>query len=298
MDLDPRRLSVLAAIARRGSLAGAAAALHVTPSAVSQQLAQLERAVGRPLVDRSGRRAALTAAGRILAGRAEAIERELAEAEREMTALSGRAAGRVRVAAFSTVIRHLLIPAMAVLAADHPGVVCVIAETEGAAALRELRLGELDLIITERDASLGLESRRQVTVVPLCTDPYRVVTPASWPVPRGFGDLAARPWVAGPPSSAAGHALERLARDRGFTPRRAHVCIDYPATLALVAAGLGATIAPELALRDADRAAVRVTDLTGAGARRLDALVTAGRADRPAVEALLAALKQVIGPAG
>ncbi|MFB9407188.1 LysR family transcriptional regulator [Dactylosporangium matsuzakiense] len=99
MDLDPRRLAVLAAIARRGTLAGAAAALHVTPSAVSQQLAALEHSVGRPLVDRSGRRAVLTAAGRLLAGRAEAIARELLEAERELAALSGRAAGQVRVAA-------------------------------------------------------------------------------------------------------------------------------------------------------------------------------------------------------
>src|SRR5260370_700198 len=90
MDLDPRRLAVLAAIARRGTLAGAAAALHVTPSAVSQQLAQLEHAVGRPLVDRTGRRAVLTAAGRLLAAPAEAIAHELAEAERELAAMSGR----------------------------------------------------------------------------------------------------------------------------------------------------------------------------------------------------------------
>src|SRR5258705_10832109 len=96
MDLDPRKLAVLAAIARRGTLAGAAAALHVTPSAGSQQLAQLEHSVGRPLVDRSGRRAVLTAAGRLLAARAEAIARELAQAQPELAAMSGaaRAPGR------------------------------------------------------------------------------------------------------------------------------------------------------------------------------------------------------------
>ncbi|UWP84895.1 LysR family transcriptional regulator [Dactylosporangium fulvum] len=293
MDLEPRRLSVLAAIARRGTLAGAAAALHVTPSAVSQALAQLEHTVGRPLVDRSGRRAVLTAAGRMLAARAEAIERELAEAERELAAMSGRAAGRVRVAAFSTVIRHLLIPAMARLAVDHPDVVCSITELEGASALRELRLGGLDLTITERDASLGLESRRRVSVVPLGEDPYRVVVPVDWPPVHGYGDLADRPWIAGPPSSTTGQVLERLGRERGFTPRRVHACVDYPAVFALVAAGQGATIAPDLALRGVDRTQVRVTDLPGAGARRLDALVTAGRAELPAVEALLAALRAV-----
>lgn len=293
MNLDPRRLVVLAAIARRGTLAGAAAALHVTPSAVSQQLAQLEHTVGRPLVDRSGRRAVLTAAGRVLAARAEAIERELVEAERELAAMSGRAAGRVRVAAFPTVIRHLLIPAMVRLARDHPDVTCSITELEGAPALRELRLGGLDLTITERDAGLGVESRRQVSVVPLGEDPYRVVVPAGWPPVHGYADLADRPWIAGPPSSTTGQVLERLGRARGFTPRRVHACIDYPAVLALVAAGHGATIAPDLALRGVDRDEVRVTDLPGAGARRLDALVTAGRAALPAVEALLTALRAV-----
>ncbi|MFF5231328.1 LysR family transcriptional regulator [Dactylosporangium sp. NPDC000521] len=290
MNLDPRRLAVLAAIARRGTLAGAAAALHVTPSAVSQQLAQLEHTVGRPLVDRSGRRAVLTAAGRVLAVRAEAIERELAEAERELVAMSGHAAGLVRVGAFATVIRHLLIPAMARLARDHPDVTCSITELDGPPALRELRLGGLDVTITERDASLGLESRRQVSVVPLGEDPYRVVVPAGWPPVLSYADLADRPWIAGPPTSTTGQVLDRLGRERGFTPRRVHACVDYPVVLALVAAGHGATIAPDLALRDALAAGVRVTDLPVAGARRLDALVTAGRAALPAVTALLSVL--------
>ncbi|MGI5177448.1 LysR family transcriptional regulator [Dactylosporangium sp. CA-152071] len=290
MNLDPRRLAVLAAIARRGTLAGAATALHVTPSAVSQQLAQLEHTVGRPLVDRSGRRAVLTAAGRVLAVRAEAIERELAEAERELVAMSGRAAGLVRVGAFATVIRHLLIPAMARLARDHPDVTCSITELDGPPALRELRLGGLDVTITERDASLGLESRRQVSVVPLGEDPYRVVVPAGWPPVLSYGDLADCPWIAGPPTSTTGQVLDRLGRERGFTPRRVHACVDYPVVLALVAAGHGATIVPDLALRDALAAGVRVTDLPVAGARRLDALVTAGRAALPAVTALLSVL--------
>jgi molybdate transport repressor ModE-like protein len=290
LNLDPRRLAVLAAIARRGTLAGAAAALHVTPSAVSQQLAQLEHTVGRPLVDRSGRRAVLTAAGRVLAARADAIAHELAEAERELAAMAGRAAGLVRVGAFATVIRHLLIPALDVLARDHPDVTCSITELDGPPALRELRLGGLDVTITERDASLGLESRRQVDVIPLFEDPYRVVVPADWPPVHSYGDLADRPWVAGPPSSTTGQVLDRLGRERGFTPRRVHACVDYPVVLALVAAGQGATIAPDLALRGVSGAGVRVTDLPVAGARRLDALVTAGRTALPAVSALLSVL--------
>ncbi|GAA3302854.1 LysR family transcriptional regulator [Dactylosporangium vinaceum] len=293
MDLDPRRLAVLAAIARRGTLAGAAAALHVTPSAVSQQLAALEHSVGRPLVDRSGRRAVLTAAGRLLAGRAEAIARELLEAERELAALSGRAAGQVRVAAFPTVIRHLLVPAMALLAADFPDVVCSITELEGAPALRELRLGGIDVTITERDAGSRSTAPRSVTVVPLCDDPYRVVVPVGWPPVHSYADLADRPWVAGSANSTTGQILDRVGRERGLTPRRVHECLDYPTVLALVAAGHGATIVPDLALRGVDRDEITVTTLPVAGARRLDAHVTAGRARLPAVEALLTCLRAV-----
>ncbi|MER7272821.1 LysR substrate-binding domain-containing protein [Dactylosporangium sp. NPDC000244] len=293
MDLDPRRLAVLAAIARRGTLAGAAAALHVTPSAVSQQLAQLEHSVGRPLVDRSGRRAVLTAAGRVLAGRAEAIARELAEAERELAAMSGRAAGLVRVAAFATVIRHLLVPAMALLAEDFPDVVCAITELEGGPALRELRLGGIDLTITERDAVLGLETHRRLTVIPLCEDQYRVVVPVGWPPVHSYADLVDRPWVAGSPSSTTGQILDRVCREQGFAPRRVHECLDYPTVLALVAAGHGATIVPDLALRGVSRDEITVTSLPGAGARRLDAHVTAARAQLPAVEALLSCLRTV-----
>lgn len=291
-DLDPRRLAALAAIGRCGSLAGAAAALHVTPSAISQQLAHLERTTGLALVDRSARGAALTAAGRALAACAEAIARELAAAERDLAALSGRATGRVRVAAFPTVIRFLLVPALERLAAEHPDVTATIEEAEGEPALRRLRHGDLDLVIAERDASLGVEvgrPRRQVTVAPLHTDPYRVTVPAAWPEPAGYADLADRPWIAGTPATAAGQVLERLAREHGFVPRRAHLCVDYPTTLTLVGAGLGAALVPALALRD-QNPGVRVSALSGAGARRLDALVTGAS---PAVDALLAALRAV-----
>jgi DNA-binding transcriptional LysR family regulator len=116
--------------------------------------------------------------------------------------------------------------------------------------------------------------------------------PAHWPEPGGYADLADRPWIAGHPQAAAGQVLERLAREYGFTPRRAHLCVDYPTTLTLVGAGLGAALVPALALRDAV-AGVRVTGLSGAGARRLDALVTGTAAASPAVEALLAAVRTV-----
>jgi len=196
----------------------------------------------------------------------------------------------VTVAAFPTVIRNLLVPALRTLGASHPDVVVRIVEVEGTEALRRLRHGEVDVVIMERDASLGLSRHRQITVIPLHTDPYRIAVPAQWPEPVSHADLADRPWIAGPPGTASGQALERL----GVSGRIAHVCVDYPTTLTLVRAGLGAAVVPALALLGEELPGIRATRLTGAGARRLDALITGKRSGSPAAEALLAALRAVV----
>src|SRR5688572_11047500 len=121
MEIDPRRLRVLHALAQRGTVVGAAEVLHLTPSAVSQQLTNLEREVGVTLIDRSSRRRlVLTVAGSALAHRAERIEDELSAARRDLAELTGRVAGRVRIAAFHTAIVHLVLPMLDDLHAAHP----------------------------------------------------------------------------------------------------------------------------------------------------------------------------------
>ena len=130
MELDPRRLRVLRAVALRGGMAAAAQLLHLTPSAVSQQLAQLEREVGQPLIDRSRRTASLTPAGQVLAARAERIEQELTEARRELTELNGRLSGPVTIAAFSSAVCHLVVPALRELATSHPDLEPEVVELE------------------------------------------------------------------------------------------------------------------------------------------------------------------------
>jgi DNA-binding transcriptional LysR family regulator len=154
MDIDPRRLRVLHEVARRGGVMRAAEALHLTPSAVSQQLSQLEREVGLALIDRSQRSVSLTPAGRVLAGYAERVEEELLEARRELTRFTERLAGPVRIAAFPTVIRHMLVPAMRELAVRHPKIAPIIHEIYGQPALQELRMGAVDILITEQDMGL------------------------------------------------------------------------------------------------------------------------------------------------
>ncbi|MGJ6961580.1 LysR family transcriptional regulator [Streptosporangium sp. G11] len=278
MDIDPRRLRVLHEVARRGGVMRAAEALHLTASAVSQQLALLEREVGLSLIDRSQRRVALTPAGRVLAGYAERVEEELGEARRELIRFTERLAGPVSIAAFPTVIRHLLVPALGRLAERHPQITPRIQELYGPPALQELRLGGVDLALTEQDADKTVAVQQAIVSHPLYVDEYRIVAPPGWAeVPRGVADLAGVPWISGPPDQACGHALERLAALHGFTPRRAHMIQEFPPTLALVAAGHGVAIVPSLALLDVPDGEVVVTGITNVGARKLDVVTRLSR---------------------
>ncbi|MEU4831581.1 LysR family transcriptional regulator [Streptosporangium sp. NPDC023615] len=278
MDIDPRRLRVLHEVARRGGVVRAAEALHLTASAVSQQLALLEREVGLSLIDRSQRRVALTPAGRVLAGYAERVEEELGEARRELIRFTERLAGPVAIAAFPTVIRHLLVPALGILAERHPRITPRIRELYGPPALQELRLGGVDLAITEQDADETVVVRQAIASHPLHVDEYRIVAPPGWAeVPAEVADLAGLPWIAGPPGHACGQALERLATLHGFTPSRVHLIQEFPPTLALVAAGHGVAIVPSLALLDLPEGEVVVTGITGVGARKLEAVTRVSR---------------------
>ncbi|MEY9965175.1 DNA-binding transcriptional LysR family regulator [Streptacidiphilus sp. MAP12-16] len=297
MDIDPRRLRVLHAVAVRGGVMDAAKLLHLTPSAVSQQIAQLERETGVALLDRTHRRVELTAAGRLLAARAERIERELQEAHRELAALAGRAAGRVVVAAFPTAVRHIVVPAIARLAIEHPDIDIGVVDTEGAAALRELRTGGVDVLITEQDsvAAAARPPTAGVTGRPILQDEYRIVVPPGWAARvRTIADLADAPWVAAPPDSACGQALARLSAEHAFTRTPAHVCMEFPAVLALVEAGLGAAVVPLLALADVSPGRVATAGLPGVGHRVVSTFHRAGTAGpEPVVGVVTAALGEV-----
>lgn len=277
MDIDPRRLRILHEVARRGGVMRAAEALYLTSSAVSQQLAQLEREVGLALIDRSQRRVSLTPAGRVLAGYAERVEDELAEARRELTRFTERLAGPVRIAAFATVIHHILVPAMRDLADSHPKIIPSIHEVYGPPALQELRHGVVDVLITEQDMSLSTPAQPSLASRALYVDEYRIVLPPGWPEPQGVADLAEVPWVTSEPDKACGQALDRLAALHGFVPRKVHVITEFGPTLALVAAGHGVAIVPTLALLDVPEGEVRVSDLGDVGARRIDVVTRVSR---------------------
>ncbi len=281
MRIDPRRLAVLGAVANAGGVLAAASVLHLTPSAVSQHIARLEAETGVVLLDRSrlgGRRAAgLTPAGRLLAAHAGRLAETLAAAEHELAALTGQVTGRVSVGAFPTAIRHLVAPAVAGMAATDPNVEVHIRQLEPEPGLAALQAGALDLLIVDADPDDPATKPPGLHTVRLLDDPYQIVFPERWAPVIRVEALLARPWIDGPPGSAARRALDRIAARHGTTLNRAHECLEFPAALAIVADGLAAAVVPALALPAHEQAAVGILDAPDVGARRIDLVHRGGR---------------------
>jgi len=290
MVLDARRLAVLRAVADAGGVLAAARVLHLTPSAVSQHLARLEAETGVTLLDRSrqgrGRSLGLTPAGRLLAEHAARLAVVLAEAERDLAALTGQVTGRVVVGAFPTAMEHLVGPAAAAVHAGSPHVRVSVREMDPEPALAALRAGGVDLVMTEsypeaRPAGLGGTW--------LLDDAFRVVTPPEWGA--GLDGAFGRPWVDGAAGSAARAALDRLAARHDVVLRRDHECLEYPAALSLVATGLAAAVVPGLALPAELTPGLRVVNAPALGARRIGVLHRAGRHEpAPAARVVLDAI--------
>lgn len=299
MAVDPRRLLVLAAIAAAGGVTAAARVLHVSPSAVSQHLAGLEREAGVALVTRTSSGVVLTAAGRALASRAREVQEALVGVENDLAELTGELSGRVGVASYATIASRVVAPAIAQLEHTHPGISVVLhIESEEAALLHRLGSGSDDLVVLEelvspsaipgrgsmQEAGRAVPPANAGTTALIADDPYRIVVPALWPDAESAFALLARPWIVGPPGSQVQVALQRMSGVAGVAAPIGHECCEFASALELVAAGLGAAIVPELALRDPP-AAVRITSLPEAGLRRLHASWL-GRPTRPRASVL------------
>jgi len=248
--LDVRRMRVLREVAVRGSFSAAAEALSFTQSAVSQQIAALEREAGTVLVQRNARGVRLTEAGEALVRHAEAILARLGEAEAELEAIAGLRGGRLRLAAFESAAASLMPHAIASFRAAHPGVELslIMAEPEDSEPL--LKSGELDLVVGF-DARVRAEvdgvARRH-----LLSDPMFLVLPAEHRLARKrnlrLADAADEPWIAGATNCECNRLITRACAVAGFEPHIAFETDDYTAMQGFVAAGVGVSLIAELGL--------------------------------------------------
>ncbi|HIZ37358.1 MAG TPA: LysR family transcriptional regulator [Candidatus Ruania gallistercoris] len=250
MELSLRRLRMLRELHRRGTVTAAAAALHYSPSAVSQQLAQLEREVGVQLIEKLGRRVRLTELGLLLNEHAEDI---LASAERATVALESAQGGvtaRLEAGVWASVASGLLPSALAALAVDHPGIEVRTVELPPEDTAEAVRDGSLDFsfVIDYSDYAIpkdpGLE-RRVIAVERLHAAVPAGIVPAAT---VSLADLAEHPWILSGPRSHFGRAVRIACRRHGFEPRIHHQVEEQATALAMVAGGLGVTLVSDLAL--------------------------------------------------
>jgi DNA-binding transcriptional LysR family regulator len=249
--LDLRRLQVFREVASRGSFSEAAVALSYTQSAVSQQIAVLEREFGVPLLDRTTRRVELTDAGRALLGHAEDILRRVSEAEAEIYALAGLQAGRLRLACFPTAGATLMPAAIATFRLRHPAVELDLIEAEPDDALWMLRRGDADLAVVVKTETLPADCADGVERMHLLDDPMYVVLPRGHQLERKASvkleDLSEEGWITVKTPRDSMVVVE-ACRSAGFEPRVVFRSDDYYAIQGFVAARMGVALIPGLGL--------------------------------------------------
>jgi DNA-binding transcriptional LysR family regulator len=293
--LDVRRLRLLRELAARRTVTAVAEALSYTPSAVSQQLAALERDAGVPLLERVGRGVQLTDAGRRLVIHADAVLARLEAAEADLERASGRVGGRVRIASFQTGAHALVLPALGPLEEAHPGLEAEVIQAEAEQALPALRLGDVDLVIAEeydhapRARDPALEYRE------LCRDALLFAVPAEHPAAGreaiAFADLQGDAWAGGTLDTAWNDMIERACRSiGGYEPDIRHHVDDVRLILGLVAARGAVALVPALGAHNEIAGVVLRRPADGALDRRIFTAVRRGTGERPAQRAIRDAL--------
>ncbi|OZI34202.1 LysR family transcriptional regulator [Bordetella genomosp. 10] len=250
--MDLSRLKVLRELSRCGTMAAAAQALYLSPSAVSQQVAQLEIEAGVSLTERRGRGVVLAPAGQALVGYAERILVVLDEAKSEMAQLRKEIAGELRVAAFPSIACVVLPQTMKALVQLFPRLHVVLEEMEPSDGLAALRSWRVDVAIVD-DLSTVLEGRPEgLDRVALTEDVLYALLPAGHPLAAkhsvSITDLRNASWALDATSSAYGDFIVNLCRRTGFEPRLNAACSGFQMVSAMVAAGCSVSVAPGLLL--------------------------------------------------
>ncbi|MEU7831246.1 MULTISPECIES: LysR family transcriptional regulator [unclassified Nonomuraea] len=284
--LDIVRLRVLAAVAAHGSVTEAAKALHYSQPSISHHLARLEAATGARLIQRVGRGIRLTPEGELLARRATEIVGRVDAADAELAAQLGLRTGRVRLVAFSSALSVLVPPAAVALRESYPNIELHLGDAHPTAARRMLREGSADLAIMFSYEDTMPDDGIRYSY--LLDDPVYLLSRESGQTLTDHRDSA---WIAGCPNCRGD--LVRTCEDAGFTPRIAYSSDDILVQQAFVAAGLGVTTMPGLALRTHHADGVKATELTAAR-RRIHLAAFGEPPDPPATTAFITALRTTL----
>ncbi|AZM89192.1 MULTISPECIES: LysR family transcriptional regulator [Streptomyces] len=298
-DWDIKKLRILRTLADQGTVTATAETLHMTPSAVSQQLTNLSRQLGVPLLEPQGRRVRLTDAAHLVLRHTEAVFAQLERADAELTGYRSGESGEVRVGAFSTAVPVLVVPAVAALRLTHPGIELRVRETEAAESYELLSAGTVDLALSLAAHAPTAQDTR-FTRITLLEDPLDVALPPDHPLAAApvlrLADLSADRWIyggSGPWSEITRSACEPA----GFVPEQAHSASGWTAILAMVEAGMGVALVPRMVSARASGVTVR-TLTHDRPTRHVIAALRRGTEAAPALAQALRALQRAAGRLG
>ncbi|MFC0004454.1 LysR family transcriptional regulator [Micromonospora siamensis] len=289
--LDVRRLVLLRDLAHLGTIAAVADAHAYTPSAVSQQLAALQREAGVPLLERTGRRVGLTPAGVALVRHAETVLAALESADAALAAARTGLSGTVRIGAFPSAVRTLLPAALVALGREHPALDLMVTELDPTAVPAALRERRLDVALVHDYDIAPVPPEPALDAEPLLTETVYLAVADDTPLDDTTDPVQATrhaDWVMGSPGTLCHTMAVRACQLAGFTPTVRHHADDFTAVLALVAAGQGVALVPQLGA-DAPPPQVRLAPLPLRRLTRIAYRRGAGR--HPAVLACVDALR-------
>ncbi|AJE43648.1 LysR family transcriptional regulator [Streptomyces nodosus] len=295
--IEARRLHILRAVADHRTVTAAAAALYLTPSAVSQQLTALEQETGHRLVERSAKGVRLTPAGEILLSHTHAVLAQLERAEAELAAYGAGSAGTVTLASFATGIGLVVAPALVRLARTAPGIRIRVQDAEGDASLRMVLDRQVDVAVAVEYRGAPDADDPRLTRIPLYAEPFDAVVPVTHRLADApeipLAELAKDPWIGPYPGNPCHDVVVLACEHAGFQPRLEHSSDDFRAVVALASADAGVALVPRFALRGMDLTDVVVRPVDGtAPTRRVFAAVRRGAEEHPLIRPVLDSLTQ------
>jgi DNA-binding transcriptional LysR family regulator len=298
--IDLRRVQVLRAVHQHGTVTAAAAALHLTPSAVSHQLKELARELKLTLIEPQGRRVRLTAAAHLVIEHGDALLARWEEADAALAAFREGETGLLRICGFPSAVTGLISPAAAVLRKTHPGVAVAVSECETPTGFDLLMSTDADIALLAPSEDFPNSGDARFDLEPLLDEPLDLLVPTGHRLAHRrevrLEELADEDWVLPAPGSCDHHQRVMVfCAVAGFTPRVTHHVKEWAAISAMVCNGLGISLYPRLSPIHAEHAAVRIP-VTGGIAlhRRILSCVRRGSREHPLVQRGLTALGEVI----
>ncbi|MEM9467726.1 MAG: LysR substrate-binding domain-containing protein [Actinomycetota bacterium] len=294
MDFSVQQLRMLREVSQRGTIAAAADALGYTPSAISQQLAALERGTGVAVLERVGRGVRLTDAGRELVRHADELLAGMEAAQAALESVDGEARGTVEMSVYESVASTLLPDLLDRLSSTHPDLTVRTRETDPDAAIDAVASGEIDVAFSIDYPHAPAAKRPGIERELVVNDHFHAVVPDDHPLTASvaLSELANERFIASPLHLSCGRCVAAACRAAGFEPDVVHQLDDYPTTLRLVAAGQGIGLVPDLGLVHVPPG-VRILDLETPVLRVIELAFRSASARRPAIQAIRSAVSDV-----